>query len=99
MLNHVGLNKMITEKDRPILMYLKDIQCHLHLEGFGFDLTFHFDKNDYFSNEVLKKTYVMAKQNVIEKCQGTEIDWYEGRNITIKKVKKKQNNIMKKIMT
>ena len=34
----------------------------------------------------------MAKQNVIEKCQGTDINWFEGRNITIKKVKKKQNN-------
>lgn len=34
----------------------------------------------------------MSKQNVIEKCSGTEIDWHDGRDVTIKKVKKKQNN-------
>ena len=70
-------------------MYLKDIQVVLHKEGFGFDLLFYFDENDYFKDQVLKKTYIMAKQNVIEKCQGQEIQWNEGRNITIKKVKKK----------
>ena len=31
----------------------------------------------------------MAKSNVIEKCEGTEIDWKEGKNVTEKKVKKK----------
>ncbi len=70
MLNHVGIAALIQEKDRPILMYMKDITVELHKEGFGFDLLFHFESNEYFKDVVLKKTYVMAKQNVIEKCQG-----------------------------
>jgi len=31
----------------------------------------------------------MTKQNVIEKCEGTEIEWKEGKDITKKKIKKK----------
>jgi nucleosome assembly protein 1-like 1 len=83
---------MIFEKDRPILMYLQDIECHLHEQGYGFDLIFKFEKNDYFTNSVLKKTFVMSKQNVIEKCEGTEIKWKDGKDVTKKKVKKKNKN-------
>jgi len=28
-------------------------------------------------------------QNMIEKCEGTEIEWKEGKNVTQKKIKKK----------
>lgn len=38
----------------------------------------------------MKKTFVLAKQNIIEKCEGTEIQWNDGKNVTEKKVKKKQ---------
>lgn len=34
----------------------------------------------------------MTKQNIIEKCQGTEIAWKDGKDVTKKKVKKKQKN-------
>lgn len=73
-------------------MHLQDIQCDLHAEGYGFDLIFNFEKNDYFSNENLKKTFVMTKQNIIEKCDGTEISWKDGKDVTKKKVKKKSKN-------
>lgn len=42
-------------------MHLQDVQCDLHTEGYGFDLKFTFEKNDYFSNEILKKKFVMTK--------------------------------------
>lgn len=70
-------------------MHLLDVACTLHTEGYGFDLIFSFEKNDYFSNETLKKTFVMTKQNVIEKCEGTEIAWKDGKDVTKKKIKKK----------
>lgn len=92
MLNHKSVGAMIQEKDRPILMNLQDVACVLHTEGFGFDLLFTFEKNDYFGNEVLKKTFVMTKQNVIEKCEGTEIQWKDGKDVTKKKIKKKSKN-------
>lgn len=34
----------------------------------------------------------MTRQNVIEKCLGTDIKWKEGKNITEKKIKKKSKN-------
>ena len=70
-------------------MHLQDIECVLHTEGYGFDLIFTFEKNDYFTNQSLKKTFVMTKQNVIEKCEGTEIAWKDGKDVTVKKIKKK----------
>lgn len=71
------------------MMHLQDVSYTLHQEGHGYDLMFTFEKNDYFSNEVLKKSFVMTKANVIEKCEGTEIQWKEGKDVTKKKIKKK----------
>lgn len=73
-------------------MHLQDMTCKLHDAGYGFDLTFQFEKNDYFTNESLNKTFLMSKQNVIEKCEGSEILWKEGRDVTKKKIKKKSKN-------
>ena len=73
-------------------MHLLDVACALHDEGYGFDLIFTFEKNDYFTNESLKKTFVMTKQNIIEKCDGTEIAWKDGKDVTKKKIKKKSKN-------
>lgn len=92
MLNHPLLGRVVQEKDRQILMNLIDVACNLHEVGYGFDLIFTFDKNDYFTNTELRKSFVMSKQNVIEKCDGTEIAWKEGKDATKKKVKKKSKN-------
>jgi len=34
----------------------------------------------------------MCRQNVIEKCEGCEIGWKQGRDVTKKNVKKKSKN-------
>jgi nucleosome assembly protein 1-like 1 len=73
-------------------MHLTDIECSLHEHGYGFDLIFRFEKNDYFTDAELKKSFTMSKQNVIEKCDGTNINWKDGRNVTQKKIKKKSKN-------
>jgi nucleosome assembly protein 1-like 1 len=91
MVNHGGIARLIQEKDRPILMHLQDVQCNLHTEGYGFELVFFFEKNDYFKNESLRKNFVMTRQNIIEKCDGTEIEWKDAsKDVTKKKIKKKQ---------
>ena len=77
------------------MMYLQDVTCKLHEEGYGFDIIFEFEKNDYFTNSILRKTYVMSRQNIIEKCEGTTIEWKEGKNVTEKKVKKKNKKTKK----
>ena len=92
--NHVS--SAIFEKDRPILGYLQDVTLDQHNDGYGFDLVFHFEKNSYFKETELKKSFVMCKQNVIEKCLGTPITWMSGCDVT--KTKKKKGKGKKKTM-
>lgn len=57
----------------------------------SFELRFHFAPNEYFTNEVLKKTFYMKEEDLAEKSVGTEIAWKEGKNITKKTIKKVKN--------
>lgn len=85
-----SVERSISDRDKPILAYLQDVQLDLHENDFGFTLTFEFENNQYFEGNVLTKKYEMSKPNVIEKCVGTEIKWKQGCDPThIKKTKKK----------
>lgn len=90
MLGNDEVSHTISEKDRPILAYLEDVKLSLHEKGFGFDLEFIFEKNSYFKNLALKKSFVMGKSNVIEKCIGCKIEWNPGCDPTHAKKKKKK---------
>jgi len=92
MLNHPEIGKLIEERDRAVLQHLTKVECQLHGSDYGYDLIFSFEPNEYFEQTELKKTFHLAKPNVIEKCEGTTISWKDGRNVTEKKVKKKQHN-------
>jgi len=89
MLGHSNLQHEISEKDRSILAYMEDLKLDLHEQGFGFDLTFVFESNGYFTGTELKKSFVMTKNNVVEKCVGTPIQWAAGCDPTKEKKKKK----------
>uniref|UniRef100_A0A8V0YKB2 Nucleosome assembly protein 1 like 1 n=1 Tax=Gallus gallus TaxID=9031 RepID=A0A8V0YKB2_CHICK len=69
----------------------------------SFTLEFHFEPNDYFTNEVLTKTYRMRSEPddsdpfsfdgpEIMGCTGCQIDWKKGKNVTLKTIKKKQKH-------
>jgi len=60
MLNNKRISQAIFEKDRTILSYLQNISLDLHEKGFGYELTFHFEKNSYFKETSLKKSFVMS---------------------------------------
>jgi nucleosome assembly protein 1-like 1 len=49
---------------------------------------FHFSENEWFNNEKLHKEFELDNE-VIKKSSGDQIQWKEGKNITIKIVKKK----------
>jgi hypothetical protein len=53
-------------------------------------ITLVFDENDYFENEELSiKVYYEDKDcDLVIKTVGTEIDWKEDMNLTVKKIKK-----------
>ncbi|EKX46907.1 hypothetical protein GUITHDRAFT_107260 [Guillardia theta CCMP2712] len=91
----IGSN--ITEKDEVILKFLSDITAETLPEevGIGFCLKFYFHKNEFFTNEVLTKTYFLADSSddsILEKVEGTEIAWESGKNVTVKIKKKKQRS-------
>lgn len=92
MLNHPPIAAMITEKDRPILGYLANVELDLHEgdKGEGYDLIFTFLPNNYFNGTVLKKELIMKDKNILEKTIGTKIQWKDGCNPCLKKTKKKK---------
>jgi len=99
------LAEMVQEADEPVLALLEDVTETLSGNGetMGFTLHFHFKENEYFTNKVLTKEYMMKCEPVednpfdfegpeIFKCKGCEIDWKKGKNLTVKTVKKKQKH-------
>ena len=89
MINH-SLGNMITEKDRPILGYLQNIELDLHSHDEGYDLIFTFQENSYFKGTVIKKSLNMTHKGILESTTSTKIEWKDACNPTIKKVKKKK---------
>ncbi|XP_074309026.1 nucleosome assembly protein 1;2-like [Silene latifolia] len=91
----------IQEQDEEALKYLKDIKWHRidvpkdeNQKGEatkGFKLEFFFDPNPFFKNPVLTKTYFMIDEDepILEKAIGTEIEWFPGKCLTEKVLKKK----------
>ena len=60
-------------------------------EPTGFALEFHFEPNDFFEDAVLVKKYLMADMDdpILEHSEGTEINWKQGKNLTVKVLRKK----------
>ncbi|XP_057504988.1 nucleosome assembly protein 1;4-like isoform X1 [Actinidia eriantha] len=85
------LTEEVSERDEAALKYLKDIKwCRIDNPK-GFKLEFFFDTNPFFKNTVLTKTYHMIDDDepILEKAIGMEIEWYPGRCLTQKILKKK----------
>merc|ERR1712217_806866 len=90
---------MIQEADEPALETLKDVTLTFSEKNpMGFTLHFHFGANDFFTNEILTKTYELKCEPQeddpfsfegpeIIKCTGCTIDWKKGKNLTVKQVK------------
>lgn len=81
----------ISERDEEALRYLKDIKwCRID-DPKGFKLDFFFDTNPFFKNSVLTKTYHMIDDEdlILGKAIGMEIEWYPGKCLTQKILKKK----------
>ncbi|KAG1814821.1 NAP-domain-containing protein [Suillus variegatus] len=93
--NHVGLSKIITERDAGALKNLTDIRLsYLPSDSPkpGFKISFIFNPNDYFENDVLDKTYLYQEEFVYDHAIGTEIKWKEDKDLTKEfEIKKQQN--------
>lgn len=98
------LAEMVQECDEPILEQLRDITVEFKESNpMGFNLHFHFKENEYFTNSILSKNYIMRSTPDEEdpfsfegpeiiKCSGTKIEWNKNKNVTVKTIKKTQKH-------
>jgi len=100
--NDEALLGIVQPHDEEILEHLTDIKVSLNSpDNTGFSLSFLFKENEFFSNSVLTKQYVLRPDHDPEspleydgpeifKCEGCPIDWKEGKDVTQKTIKVKK---------
>lgn len=99
--NETVLNRTVEVVDEPILKHLQDVTVTLPETDTGFSLHFHFAQNEFFSNSVLTKEYML--RNDIDRrdpldydgpemlsARGCDIDWKVDMNPGVKITMKKQ---------
>lgn len=95
--------EMVQEHDEPLVRKLKDIKLIYPASGMSYTFEFHFEKNDYFTDEVLTKQYFLKSElesgkpfdyegTEIFKCTGCKINWNKGKDLTVKTIRKKQKH-------
>ena len=91
---------MINERDKDVLKKLKLIKCTPEENG-NFSLEFFFEPNDYFTNEVLKREFILDEDCDIKEIKSDEIQWKsDAMNTTIEiKQKKVKNKRTKQVKT
>ena len=91
---------MVNEKDKNVLKKLKLIKCTPEENG-NFSLEFFFEPNDYFTNEVLKREFILDEDCDIKEIKSDEIQWKsDAMNTTIEiKQKKVKNKRTKQVKT
>uniref|UniRef100_A0A2I3GXN3 Nucleosome assembly protein 1 like 1 n=1 Tax=Nomascus leucogenys TaxID=61853 RepID=A0A2I3GXN3_NOMLE len=97
----------LQEHDEPILKHVKDTKVKFSDAGqpMSFVLEFHFEPSEYFTNEVLTKTYRIRLEpepddsdpfsfdgQEIMGCTGGQIDWKKGKNVILKTTKQQQKH-------
>lgn len=97
--NHPTASSLLGEKDGPALEALTDISFEYSDDFTGFKLFFTFAPNDYFSNDVLTKSYTVSPDLLDETApaltsvDGTEIQWKDkSKNLCETEIKKKQKS-------
>jgi len=82
--NNPTLEQYIMTEDEAALKYLQNIGLE-HLDDNGFRIVFEFDENPFFTNKVLKKTFLYERdpkdctgQLYFKEAQGDDIHWNDG---------------------
>ncbi|ORX50162.1 NAP-domain-containing protein [Hesseltinella vesiculosa] len=94
--NHPQISDTITERDEQVLQHLTDIRMQ-YMDKPGFKIEFEFAPNDFFSNDILSKTYYYQEHAyggdfVYDRAEGCSVDWKEGKDLTIAVETKKQRH-------
>lgn len=97
MKNQVSLAEMITDRDEEALKHLTDIRME-YLDRPGFRLIFEFSENEFFTNKTISKSYFYKDENgyggdfIYDHADGSQIDWKEDKDLTLRLESKKQRN-------
>ncbi|KAE8411471.1 hypothetical protein BDV36DRAFT_301801 [Aspergillus pseudocaelatus] len=97
MKNQISLAEMVTERDEEALRHLTDIRME-YLDRPGFRLIFEFSENSFFTNKTISKTYYYKEENgyggdfIYDHAEGTNIDWKDDKDLTVRVESKKQRN-------
>ena len=92
MKNNSIISTYLRDPDLPILNFVTDIYSE-RMKGNSFKIIFKFAPNEYFIDEVLTKTIIIDKNDnqICKETIGSQIHWRDGKNVTVKLVKKKKN--------
>lgn len=80
--NHPQLSTLLDEDDEEALQHLKKVEVQ-EFEDIksGYRINFHFEKNDFFENEILYKEFHL-NDNGEPTCKSSPIKWHPGKNLT-----------------
>ncbi|EJK46640.1 hypothetical protein THAOC_34678 [Thalassiosira oceanica] len=86
---------MMSPEDVESLDYLTDITNEDFADGTGFELTYHFSDNPFFTNRTLTKRYEVPNlftedEPILQNVVGTTINWKPGMSLTHREVQQKQ---------
>jgi nucleosome assembly protein 1-like 1 len=87
----------VNENDEKILKHLNDVRVTLQEDKISYTLEFHFSTNEYFTNEVLTKTYFYdVKDQLLKKVEKSGVNWKSEDKIPNKIIKTKKIKSKKK---
>ena len=85
--------ELVKEKDEEILKHVKHIETEKTEKPKTLVVKFAFNANEFFDNtDLTLKIHYKGDGDQVEKIEGTQINWKEGKDPTKKKVKKKQKH-------
>lgn len=84
----------IREKDADTLQYITNVEASETQEPRTITIKIYYKENEYFTNPHLELMvrFKDDQQDEVVETQGTLIDWKDGKDLTKKKIKKKQKN-------
>ncbi|XP_045199925.1 protein SET-like [Mercenaria mercenaria] len=82
--NHPQVSALLNEEDEEALQFLTKVEVQ-EFEDIksGYKINFYFDKNQYFSNDVISKEFHLNDTGE-PSSKSTPINWLEGKDLTKK---------------
>lgn len=92
--NNQMMMQTIREKDADTLQYITNVEASETQEPRTITIKIFYKENEYFTNPHLELMvrFKDDQQDEVVESQGTIIDWKDGKDLSKKKIKKKQKN-------